>query len=180
MRWSASFIPTLRDDPADAEAPSHKLLVRAGFMRQLMAGVYSLLPLGFRVTRKITDGVARIKRGLQDKLMLGNLNAQRDWGYAGDYVRAMWMMLRHDQPDDYVIATGVKHSVQDFVELAFEAVELDWRKYVEVDPSLLRPADVHTLCGDASKARSALGWEPEVSFPELVRMMVEADLRRVD
>ncbi len=116
------------------------------------------------VTRKITNAVARIKLGRQDKLRLGNLDAQRDWGYAGDYVRAMWMMLSHDEPDDYVIATGIKHSVRDFARIAFEHVDLDWEKFVEVDPQLLRPADVNTLRGDAGKARRVLGWKPDVSF----------------
>ncbi len=131
------------------------------------------------VTRKVTDAVARIKHGLQDKLMLGNLDAQRDWGFAGDYVEAMWMMLNQDEPDDYVIATGVKHSVRDLVSLAFGHVGLDWEQYVEVDSALFRPADVNTLCGDASKARQKLGWSPKVSFEELVGMMVDADLERV-
>jgi GDPmannose 4,6-dehydratase len=131
------------------------------------------------VSRKITDGVARIKLGLQDKLMLGNLDAQRDWGFAGDYVEAMWMMLNQNEPDDYVIATGVKHSVRDLVDVAFRHVGLDWSQHVEVDPLLLRPADVNTLCGDAGKARAKLGWAPKVSFEELVAMMVEADLERV-
>jgi GDPmannose 4,6-dehydratase len=131
------------------------------------------------VTRKITNAVARIKLGLQEKLRLGNLDAQRDWGYAGDYVRAMWLMLSHDQPDDYVIATGVKHSVRDFARIAFAHVDLDWEKFVEVDPELLRPADVNTLRGDASKARRVLGWTPDVAFEQLVRMMVDADLERV-
>ncbi len=131
------------------------------------------------VTRKITDAVARIKLGLQQGLKLGNLEAQRDWGFAGDYVRAMWMMLNYDRPDDYVIATGVKHSVREFARLAFGHVGLDYQDYVEVDSALLRPADVHTLRGDATKAREVLKWEPEVSFPELIAMMVDADLRRV-
>jgi GDPmannose 4,6-dehydratase len=131
------------------------------------------------VTRKITNAVARIKLGRQDKLRLGNLDAQRDWGYAGDYVRAMWMMLSHDEPDDYVIATGIKHSVRDFARIAFEHVDLDWEKFVEVDPQLLRPADVNTLRGDAGKARRVLGWKPDVSFERLVRMMVDADVERV-
>ncbi|MGD9722953.1 MAG: GDP-mannose 4,6-dehydratase [Pirellulales bacterium] len=131
------------------------------------------------VTRKVTDAVARIKHGLQDKLMLGNLDAQRDWGFAGDYVEAMWLMLSQDAPDDYVIATGVKHSVRDLVALAFERVGLDWQKHVEVDPALFRPADVNTLCGDATKARQKLGWAPQVSFEALVAMMVDADLERV-
>ena len=131
------------------------------------------------VTRKITDAVARIHHGLQKKLKLGNLDAQRDWGFSGDYVRAMWMMLQHDTPDDYVIATGEKHTVREFLQHAFNHVNLNWEDHVEVDPDLLRPADVHTLCGDATKARQTLNWEPEVSFPELVTMMVEADLQRV-
>jgi GDPmannose 4,6-dehydratase len=131
------------------------------------------------VTRKIAYNVARIKHGLQDKLRLGNLDAQRDWGFAGDYVRAMWLMLDQPQPDDYVIATGIKHSVRQFCELAFSHVGLRWEDHVEVDPQLFRPADVNTLCGDASKARRTLGWEPHMSFPELVALMVDADLRRV-
>jgi len=131
------------------------------------------------VTRKISYAVARIKHGLQKKLRLGNLDAQRDWGFAGDYVRAMWLMLQQDKPDDYVIATGVKHSVRDFCQLAFDHVGLHWEDHVETDQALIRPADVNTLCGDASKAKTLLGWEPEVSFAELVRMMVDADLQRV-
>jgi len=131
------------------------------------------------VTRKISDGVARIKLGQQQKLKLGNLDAQRDWGFAGDYVRAMWLMLQQDAPDDYVIATGVKHSVREFCEVAFGHVGLTWQDHVEVDQALLRPADVNTLCGDARKAKTQLGWEPDVSFKELVRMMVDADLERV-
>jgi GDPmannose 4,6-dehydratase len=131
------------------------------------------------VTRKVTDAVARIKLGAQNKLRLGNLNAKRDWGFAGDYVKAMWMMLQQDQPDDYVVATGQQHAVGDLVELAFSHVGLDWREHIETDPKLLRPAEVYTLCGDASKARRVLGWEPTVSFPELIRMMVDADLERV-
>jgi GDPmannose 4,6-dehydratase len=131
------------------------------------------------VTRKISLAVARIKAGLQDKLKLGNLEAERDWGFAGDHVRAMWLMLAADQPDDFVVATGVKHSVRDFAREAFAHVGLDYQDYVEVDPGLIRPADVATLRGDASKARSLLGWEPQVSFPGLVRMMVDADLQRL-
>ncbi|HRX79577.1 MAG: GDP-mannose 4,6-dehydratase [Planctomycetaceae bacterium] len=131
------------------------------------------------VTRKISDAVARIKLGRQSTLQLGNLDAKRDWGFAGDYVRAMWMMLQQDAPDDFVIATGVKHSVSDFCEVAFGHVGLEWQNYVETDPALLRPADVNTLCGDPQKARERLGWEPEVSFAHLVRMMVDADLERV-
>ncbi len=132
------------------------------------------------VTRKVTDAAARIKLGRATTLRLGNLEALRDWGFAGDYVRAMWQMLRQDKPGDYVVATGVKHSVRDLVELAFAHVGLDPTKHVETDPSLLRPAEVTTLCGDASRARAALGWEPRVSFAELVRMMVDADLQRVE
>ncbi len=132
------------------------------------------------VTRKVTDAAARIKRGLQDKLFLGNLDAMRDWGFSGDYVKAMWMMLQQDKPDDYVVATGEKHSVRELVELAFSYLDLDWKKHVEIDPKLYRPAEVNTLRGDAAKARAVLKWEPTVTFPELVRMMVDADVRRVD
>lgn len=128
------------------------------------------------VTRKVTDGAARIKLGLAPDLRLGNLTAHRDWGFAGDYVRAMWLMLQQDAPDDYVIATGESHSVQELVELAFEHVGLDWRKHVVEDPSLIRPAEVDTLLGDWSHAREKLGWKPEVSFARLVQMMVDADL----
>jgi GDPmannose 4,6-dehydratase len=131
------------------------------------------------VTRKVTDGVARIKLGMSDALSLGNLDAQRDWGFAGDYVRAMWLMLQQDRPDDYVIATGESHSVRQLVEVAFEHAGLDWQKHVRLDPKLLRPAEVDHLIGDASKGRSALGWRPEVDFPGLVRMMVDADLDRL-
>lgn len=131
------------------------------------------------VTRKVSDGVARIKLGLQQKLLLGNLDALRDWGFAGDYVKAMWLMLQQEKPDDYVVATGQKHSVRDLVELAFAHVGLDWRDHVETDPNLLRPAEVNTLCGDAGKARKVLGWQPEVTFAELIAMMVDADLERV-
>jgi len=131
------------------------------------------------VTRKVTDAVARIKLGLQKELRLGNLEARRDWGFAGDYTRAMWQMLQHSQPEDFVIATGVSHSVRDLVETAFGQVELDWKKYVIEDPELKRPAEVDLLIGDATKARRMLGWKPEVSFPELIRMMVEADLERI-
>ncbi len=128
------------------------------------------------VTRKITRAVGRIVHGLQKKLYLGNLDARRDWGYAGDYVEAMWLMLQQDEPDDYVIATGEAHSVREFLEVAFGHVNLDWRDWVEQDPRYLRPTEVHHLCGDASKARARLGWRPKVSFRELVRMMVEHDL----
>ncbi|NQT37960.1 MAG: GDP-mannose 4,6-dehydratase [Planctomycetes bacterium] len=131
------------------------------------------------VTRKITDAVARIKLGVQDKLMLGNLDAMRDWGFAGDYVRAMWLMLQQETPDDYVVATGQKHSVREFAELAFGHVGLDYRDYVEIDPAFFRPAEVNTLRGDASKAQAELGWETEVSFERLITMMVDADMERV-
>lgn len=130
------------------------------------------------VTRKVTDGVAKIKLGLASELRLGNLDARRDWGFAGDYVRAMWMMLQQDEPDDYVIATGETHTVRELVETAFGCVDLDWQKYVVIDPALIRPAEVDLLLGDPSKARAKLGWKPEVSFQELVRRMVEADLAR--
>jgi GDPmannose 4,6-dehydratase len=131
------------------------------------------------VTRKVSDGVARIKLGLADALPLGNLDAHRDWGFAGDYVRAMWLMIQQDQPDDYVIATGIAHSVRDLVEIAFDHVGLDWRKHVTQDPSLIRPAEVDHLIGDASKARAKLGWTPTVDFKTLVELMVDADLKRL-
>lgn len=132
------------------------------------------------VTRKVSDGVARIKLGLARTLKLGNLEAQRDWGFAGDYVRAMWLMLQQDQPDDYVIATGKTHTVRRLVELAFDVVGLNWQKYVEIDPTLVRPAEVDLLIGDASKARAQLGWKPEVTFEQLVERMVLADLARLE
>ena len=128
------------------------------------------------VTRKVTEGVARIKCGRARELRLGTLDARRDWGYAGDYVQAMWLMLQQDQPDDYVVATGESHSVQDLVELAFSYAELDWRDHVVSDPVLKRPADVDRLLGDAGKAHRRLGWSPKVRFSELIQMMVEADL----
>jgi GDPmannose 4,6-dehydratase len=131
------------------------------------------------VTRKVTDGVARIKLGVSDSLALGNLDAKRDWGFSGDYVRAMWLMLQQDRADDYVIATGESHSVQHLVELAFGHVGLDWKKYVRLDPRFLRPAEVDHLIGDPAKARAALGWTPDVDFTGLVRMMVDADLERL-
>ncbi|MBL8800010.1 MAG: GDP-mannose 4,6-dehydratase, partial [Planctomycetia bacterium] len=131
------------------------------------------------VTRKVTDAVARIKLGVQHELRLGNLEAKRDWGFAGDYVRAMWLMLQQDQPDDYVIATGETHSVQELVEIAFGLCDLDWKKYVVQDPALIRPAEVDLLVGDSSKAKRVLGWQPAVSFPQLIEMMVKADLERV-
>jgi GDPmannose 4,6-dehydratase len=131
------------------------------------------------VTRKVTDGVARIKLGLTDSLSIGNLDAHRDWGFAGDYVQAMWLMLQQEQPDDYVVATGVSHSVQELVEIAFARAGLDWTKHVRQDPALLRPAEVDHLLGDATKARTQLGWSPAVDFKRLVEMMVDADLDRV-
>jgi len=131
------------------------------------------------VTRKITRAVAHIKAGLQDKLFLGNLDAKRDWGYAKEYVEAMWLMLQQEKPDDYVIATGETHSVEEFLAEAFSCVDLDWRQYVKIDPKYLRPAEVDLLIGDASKAKAALGWQPTVTFKELVRLMVDADMAAV-
>jgi len=129
------------------------------------------------VTRKITRAAARIKYGLQDKLYLGNLDAKRDWGYAGDFIEAIWRMMQLDEPDDFVIATGEMHSVREFMEATFTQMDLDWRAYVEVDPRYYRPTEVDILCGDASKAKKILGWEPKVHFKELVRMMCEEDLK---
>jgi GDPmannose 4,6-dehydratase len=131
------------------------------------------------VTRKVTDGVARIALGLQDSLALGNLEAKRDWGFAGDYVRAMWLMLQQDAPDDYVVSTDETHTVQELCEVAFGHAGLDWQKHVRVDPKFYRPAEVHLLLGDSSKAREKLGWKPEVGFKELIAMMVDADIERV-
>jgi GDPmannose 4,6-dehydratase len=128
------------------------------------------------VTRKITRSAGRIKVGLQNKLLLGNLEAKRDWGFAGDYVEAMWLMLQQERPDDYVIATGDTHSVQEFLEVAFGCLELDWHKYVDTDQRFFRPSEVDILRGDSSKARRSLHWEPKVKFAELVSMMVDADL----
>lgn len=128
------------------------------------------------VTRKVTDGVAKIKLGLIDKLYLGNLDAHRDWGYAGDYVESMWLMLQQKEPDNYVIATGISHSVKDLVGVAFESAGLDWQKYVKVDQNLVRPAEVDHLLGDPSYARKKLGWKPKVSFEQMIKMMVENDL----
>ncbi len=132
------------------------------------------------VTRKVTRAIARIKRGLQDKLYLGNLEARRDWGYAPEYVEAMWQMLQQDKPDDYIIATGESRSVEEFVIAAFDHAEMDWREYVEIDPVYYRPAEVDLLAGDASKAKALLGWEPKVRFPELVRILVDADIKLLD
>jgi GDPmannose 4,6-dehydratase len=131
------------------------------------------------VTRKVSDLVARIKLGLVDTLPIGNLDAHRDWGFAGDYVKAMWMMLQQDRAEDYIIATGISHSVRELIEIAFARVDLDWQKFVRQDPSLLRPAEVDHLLGDSSKARRELGWAPTVEFKPLVEMMVDADLERV-
>lgn len=132
------------------------------------------------VTRKVTDGVARIKLGKADKLMLGNRDAKRDWGFSGDYVRAMWLMLQQDEPDDYVIATGETHSVQELVEVAFAHVGLDWEKYVGVDQRFIRPAEVDLLIGTPEKAQAKLGWKPTVDFKALVHMMVDADVARIE
>jgi GDPmannose 4,6-dehydratase len=132
------------------------------------------------VSRKITCAVARIKRGLQKKLYLGNLAAKRDWGYAKDYVEAMWLMLQHGQADDYVVATGETHSVKEFLEEAFGYASLDWQEYVEIDPRYFRPTEVDLLQGDASKVSAKLGWKPRVTFHQLVRLMVDADLQAVD
>lgn len=131
------------------------------------------------VTRKVTDGVARIKLGMAKDLRLGNLGAKRDWGYAKDYVEAMWMMLQQPEPDDYVVATGETHSVEDLVETAFTYVGLDWREFVVMDPAFVRPAEVDLLIGDASKARAKLGWRPKTGFQQLVELMVDADLARL-
>ena len=128
------------------------------------------------VTRKITLGATRIKEGLQKKLIMGNLDAKRDWGFAGDYVRAMWLMLQQDTPDDFVVAMGETYAVSEFLELAFSALDLDWRDFVEFDPKYTRPSEVDVLLGDPSKARDVLGWKPEVDFKGLVKMMVEHDL----
>ena len=130
------------------------------------------------VTRKITRAVAHIKAGLQNKLYLGNLDAKRDWGYAKEYVEAMWLMLQQDQPDDYVVATNETHSVREFLEIAFSHVGLDWEKHVEIDPALIRPAEVDQLLGDPTKAKTKLGWTLDVDFNGLVDMMVDADIER--
>jgi GDPmannose 4,6-dehydratase len=132
------------------------------------------------VTRKITHGVAQIKMGLSNELRLGNLDSRRDWGYAGDYVKAMWLMVQKDDPVDYVVATGETHSVEELLHLAFGCVDLDWHDYVVQDPRFMRPAEVDMLVGDPSKAGRELGWEPQITFVELVRMMVDADLRLLE
>ena len=130
------------------------------------------------VTRKVTLGATRIKEGLQKKLVMGNLDAQRDWGFAGDYVEAMWMMLQQSHADDYVIATGISHSVRELVETAFAHAGLDWNKHVKLDPKLIRPAEVEHLIGDNTKARQALGWQPTVSLEDMIEEMIEADMNR--
>jgi len=132
------------------------------------------------VTRKITRAASRIKCGLQEKLFLGNLDAKRDWGFAGDYIVAMWLMLQQDRPDDYVIATGESHSVREFLEEVFGYLDMDWRRYVEIDPRYFRPSEVDLLQGDASKARQVLRWQPQVTFKDLARMMVDADMKYAD
>lgn len=152
-------------------------------------GIFACSAMGFNhesprrgvefVTRKVTHEVARIKCGLAKKLLMGNLDAKRDWGFAGDYVRAMWMMLQRPEPDDYVLATGKTHSVRELLEIAFAVVGLHWEDYVEVDPKFIRPAEVDFLCGDATKAREKLGWQPRVTFEELIKMMVEAELKAI-
>jgi GDPmannose 4,6-dehydratase len=132
------------------------------------------------VTRKITRAVARIKAGMQEKLYLGNLDAKRDWGYAPEYVEAMWLMLQQDTPDDFVIATGEGHTVREFAQVAFDHAGLDWEQYVEVDPKYYRPAEVDDLVGDPSKAKRVLGWEPRTTFEELAQLMVEADVKLLE
>lgn len=132
------------------------------------------------VTRKITDGVARIKLGLTDKIVLGNLDSKRDWGFAGDFVEAMWLMLQQESPDDYVIGTGKQHTIGDILEIAFNHVGIEeWKRYVESDPRFKRPAELHSLCGDSSKARSKLGWKPKTRFDDMIRMMTDADVNRL-
>lgn len=128
------------------------------------------------VTRKVSQQAARIKLGMAGKLKVGNIEGRRDWGFAGDFVRAMWLMLQQPRPDDFVLATGIPHSVQQLLEIAFAYVGLDWKKYVEIDPALVRPMEAKLLCGDAGKARKILGWKPEVNFKKLVEMMVDSDL----
>ena len=132
------------------------------------------------VTRKVTNAAAKIKLGLSNELRLGNLDAKRDWGFAGDYVKAMWLMLQQEKPDDYVISTGITHSVRDLVQIAFDYVNLNWKDYVIVDPKFVRPAEVEILLGDSTKALKKLGWAPETSFEELIKMMIEADLERIE
>ena len=174
-----------RSPYAVAKLYAHLMTVnyREGFGMHASAGILFNHESPLRgvefVTRKITDGVARIKLGMARELVLGNLEARRDWGHARDYVRAMWLMLQHEEPGDYVVGTGETHSVKEFVAAAFACADLDWQKYVVVDQRFFRPAEVELLCADLAKARRILRWEPEVSFHELVRMMVEADLQRL-
>ena len=131
------------------------------------------------VTRKVTDGIAQIKLGLQDKIVLGNLDAKRDWGFAGDFVEAMWMMLQQDEPGDYVISTGIQHSIADLLNVGFNHIGIvDWKKYIESDPRFKRPAELDSLCGDSSKAKKVLGWKPKTDFETLIKEMVDADLKR--
>jgi len=132
------------------------------------------------VTRKVTNTAVKIKLGLSNELRLGNLDAKRDWGFAGDYARAMWLMLQQDKPDDYVISTGITHSVRDLVKIAFDCVNLNWKDYVIVDPKFVRPAEVELLLGNSTKALKKLGWAPETSFEELIKMMIDADLERIE
>ena len=132
------------------------------------------------VTRKVTNTAVKIKLGLSNELRLGNLDAKRDWGFAGDYARAMWLMLQQDKPDDYVISTGITHSVRDLVKIAFDCVNLNWKDYVIVDPKFVRPAEVEILLGDSTKALKKLGWAPETSFEELIKMMIDADLEKIE
>jgi GDPmannose 4,6-dehydratase len=131
------------------------------------------------VTRKITRSVARIKAGIEKKLYLGNLDAKRDWGYAKEYVEAMWLMLQQEQPDDFVIATGRTHSIREFLEVAFAYVDLNWEEFVEIDPKYFRPTEVDLLCGDATKAKKILGWEPKTSFEDLIKLMVDSDIKEL-
>ena len=132
------------------------------------------------VTRKVTDGIAKIKLGLKDKIVLGNLDAKRDWGFAGDFVEAMWLMLQQDEPGDYVVATGKQNTIGELLEIGFNHVGIeDWNKYVETDPRFKRPAELHSLCGDSTKAREKLGWSPKTRFDDMIRMMVDADLQRL-
>jgi GDPmannose 4,6-dehydratase len=132
------------------------------------------------VTRKVTDGIVRIKLGLQDKIVLGNLDSKRDWGFAGDFVEAMWMMLQQDEPGDYVVSTGIQHSITDLLNIGFNHVGIvDWKKYIESDPRFKRPAELHSLCGNSSKAKKILGWEPKTNFETLIKEMVDVDLKRL-
>jgi len=184
--------PQCEDTPFHPRSPYGISKVAGYFLSQNYREAYGLFACngicfnhesprrGFEfVTRKITNAVAEIKCGLKKNLALGNLDAKRDWGFAGDYVKAMWLMLQQDKPEDFVIATGQTHSVREFVQFAFNYAGLDWKKYVIQDKSFYRPAEVHLLKGDYSKAKSKLGWEPSVKFEELVEMMVDADIQRL-